>query len=47
MSVGWPIPFSMAVKNVELMHECCSQQMRMGTSRMKWDKETAEDRERK
>ena len=34
------VPFSMAIENVELMHECCPQHLPMGTARTKKDKET-------
>ena len=33
----------MATRNVELMHECFSKHFRMGTARMKKDKETNEE----
>ena len=29
------VPFSMAILNVELMHECFPKHLRMGTARMK------------
>ena len=37
------VPFSMAIENVGLMHECYSQHLRMGTERMQEDKDTEED----
>ena len=33
----------MAIGNVELMHECFPKHLRMGTVRMKYDKETEEE----
>ena len=33
----------MAIGNVELMHECFLKHSRMGTARMKYDKETEEE----
>ena len=33
-------PFSMAIGNVELTHECSTKHSCMGTARMKLDKET-------
>ena len=40
------IPFSMAIGNVELMHECFPTHSGMRTARMMEDKETDEDGER-
>ena len=37
------VPFSMAVGNSELIHECFSKHSRIGTARMKKDNETDED----
>ena len=37
------VPFSMVIGNGELMHECFPKHLRMGTARMKYDKETDED----
>ena len=37
------VPFRMAIGNVKLMHECFSKRLRMGTVRMKQDKETEEE----
>ena len=37
------VPFSMAIENEELMHECFPKHRRMGTARMKLDKETDEE----
>ena len=37
------VPFSMAIGNGELMHECFPKHLRMGTARIKQDKETDED----
>ena len=39
------VPFSMAIRNGELMHECFPKHSRMGTARMKEDNETEERRE--
>ena len=36
------MPFSMAIGNVELVHECFPEHSRMGTASMKQDKETGE-----
>ena len=41
------IPFSMAIGNGELMHECFPTHSRMGTSRMKKNKETGEESKKK
>ena len=35
----------MVIKNMELMHKCCPQHLRMGTARMKEDKETEDNYE--
>ena len=37
------VRFRMAIGNVELMQECFPKHMRMGTTRMKYDKETDEE----
>ena len=37
------VPFSMAIGNGELMHECFPKHSRMGTARMKEDNGTDED----
>ena len=37
------VPFSMAIGNGELMHECFPKHSRMGTARMKLDKERDEE----
>ena len=37
------VPFSMVIGNVELMHECFPKHLRMGTARMKYDKEFMRD----
>ena len=37
------VPISMAVENGELMQECFHKHLRMGTARMKEDKETEEE----
>ena len=37
------VPFSMAIGNWELIHECFPKHSRMGTARMKYDKETDKD----
>ena len=34
------VPFSMAIRNVELMQECFTKHLRMGTARMESDEET-------
>ena len=41
------VPFSMAIRNGELMHECFPKHARMGTARMKSDKETREEGNKK
>ena len=45
----WPrekkVPFSMPIENGELMQECFPNHSRMGTSRIKQDKETDEEGE--
>ena len=41
------VPFSMARENGELMHECFPKHSRMETARMKQDKETDEDGEKR
>ena len=33
------VPFSAAIEKVELMHECFPKHLRMGTARMKEDKD--------
>ena len=41
------VPINMAIGNVEFMHECFPKRSRMGTARMKYDKETeGEDKKR-
>ena len=37
------VPLSIAIGNGELMHECFPKHLRMGTARMKLDKETDEE----
>ena len=37
------VPFSMAIRNEERMNECFPKHLRMGTARMKYDKETEEE----
>ena len=37
------VPFSMAIENGELMHECFTKHSRMGTASIKSDEETDED----
>ena len=37
------VPFSMAIGNGELMHECFPKHSPMGTARMKEDNDTDED----
>ena len=37
------VPFSMAIGNEELMHECFPKHLCMGTTRMTSDKETVEE----
>ena len=37
------VPFSMAIANGDLMHECFPKHSRMGTARTKLDKETDEE----
>ena len=37
------VPFSMAIGNGELIHECFLEHLRMGTARMKEGNETDED----
>ena len=37
------VPFSMAIGNEEVTHECFTEHTRMGTASMKDDKETQED----
>ena len=37
------VPLSMAIGNGELMQECFPKHLRMGTTRMKYDKETDEE----
>ena len=39
-------PFSMAIWNVELMHECFPKHWYMGTGEKKWDKETEKGKKR-
>ena len=39
-------PFRMAIGNLELMHECFPKHLRMGTARMKYDRERDEDKKR-
>ena len=41
------VPFSMAIGNGELMHECFAKHSRMGTARMKKDHETDEDTQKR
>ena len=41
------VPFSMAIGNGELIHECFPKHSRMGTARMKEDNETDEDGQKK
>ena len=41
------VPFSMATGNVELIHECFSKHLRMGTVRMKFNIETEEEGEQR
>ena len=36
----------MATGNEELMHDCCPQHLRMGTERIKYNKDTEEERKR-
>ena len=40
------VPFSMAIGNVELIHECLPKHLCMGTVTMKYDKETQEGKNR-
>ena len=37
------VPFSMAIENGELMHECFPKHLRMGTARLKYDNATEEE----
>ena len=37
------VPFSMAIENMELMHECSPKHLRMGTARLKEEKESEEE----
>ena len=37
------VPFSMAIGNEELMHECAPKHLRMGTARLKLSKATDEE----
>ena len=37
------VPFSVAIGNVELMHECSHKHSRMGTARINYGKETDEE----
>ena len=39
------VPFSKAIENAQLMHECSPKQLRMGTVRLKQGKETDESRQ--
>ena len=41
------VPFSMAIGNGELMHECFPKHSRMGKARMKEDKDTYEETQKR
>ena len=41
------VPFSMAIGNVELINDCFPKHSRIGTARLKYDKETEEKVRRK
>ena len=40
------VSFSVTIGNEELMHECFPEQLRMGTARMKYNREREEDKKR-
>ena len=44
---GEQVPFSIAIEKVELMQECFYKHLRMGTARMKEDKETEQDKQKR